>query len=150
MLNEKYTTILKYSIIPGDQHMHEREKLSGEFELVVGFIVILFDTLPVPMLARLIDIQQRTVRQRIRRRNCILDIPMNQGLPVRLLHPPFRDFLLDEQRCLDAQFWVHKEKATMSCLKLLSKHLKRDLCNCWTNHGAEGSVRRLMAQLPNW
>ncbi|KAF8536545.1 hypothetical protein BDD12DRAFT_889903 [Trichophaea hybrida] len=134
-LDAMYTRILTHSIKLGDQYLHDKERLSAEFRRIVGSIIILFDTLPVDMLARLLDITERTVRVRLRCLHSVLDVPDRQGpeFPVRLLHPSFRDFLLRNERCLDHHIWIDEEKAHgdlfVSCLKLMSNHLKRDMCN---------------------
>jgi WD domain, G-beta repeat len=62
----------------------------------------------------------------------VLDVPNDPDFPIRLLHPSFREFLLDEQRCLDRRFKID-EKSTHrdleeSCLTVMSCALKRDIC----------------------
>jgi hypothetical protein len=132
-LDEIYTRILMHSISHGDRHAENQEKISREFRRIVGSIVILFDTLLVSMLARLLDMPKWTVDTRLRCLHSILDVPENQLFPVRLLHPSFRDFLLDERRCSNLPISVNEKTAHnelfMSSLNLLSKHLKRDMCN---------------------
>ena len=62
----------------------------------------------------------------------VLDIPDDRDSPVRLLHPSFRDFLLDGRRCLNDQFRVDEKEAQSalaeSCLEFMSRTLKRDVC----------------------
>ena len=64
--------------------------------------------------------------------NSFLNIPQNLEHPIRLLHPSFRDFLLDEQRCRDQSFWVDEKQAhrelAVNCIQLMSKRLKQDIC----------------------
>ncbi|KAF8537817.1 vegetative incompatibility protein HET-E-1 [Trichophaea hybrida] len=132
MLDKMYTRILMRSIL-GDHNKQYQEKLSGEFKQIVGPIVILFDTLPVSMLARLLDLPVSTVLVRLRSLHSVLDVPQSDEFPVRLLHPSFRDFLLHQKRSSDTPFWIHEPKAHselfLSCLRLMTKHLKRDMCN---------------------
>jgi len=132
-LDEMYTKILTHSIILGDRHKRDSEKLSGEFRQLIGAIVILFDALPASMLARLLEMPIGTVGVRLRCLHSVMDVPDNPKSPIRLLHPSFRNFLLDHQRCLDPQFWIDEKMAhmdlLMNCLKLMSKHLQRDMCN---------------------
>ncbi|KAF8532468.1 putative WD-repeat protein [Trichophaea hybrida] len=131
-LDEMYTMILMRSIVDGIRRKRNQEKLNSEFRQIVGSIVILLDTLSVTMLARLLQIPERTVYVRLRSLHSVLDVPECQEFPVRLLHPSFRDFLLDRDRCLDLQFWVDEKQAHndlfVSCLKLMTKHLQRDMC----------------------
>ena len=132
-LDEMYTRILTHSIFFNDYDKVTQEKLIGEFKQIVGSIVILFDALPITMLGRLLGLPVRTVNTRLRCLHSVLDIPKNDESPVRLLHPSFRDFLLDQQRCLDPNFSINEKKVhgglLLSCLELMSKHLKRDMCN---------------------
>ncbi|KAF8544656.1 NACHT and WD40 domain protein [Trichophaea hybrida] len=134
-LDEMYTRILTYSIsiFLKDYDKATQEKLISEFKLIVGSIVILFDALPAIMLERLLHLPLRTVSMRLRCLHSVLGVPESDESPVRLLHPSFRDFLLDQQRCLDLLFRIDESQAhgdlLVSCLMLMSKHLKRDMCN---------------------
>jgi hypothetical protein len=74
-----------------------------------------------------------TVRARLRFLHSVLEVPESDEHPIRLLHPSFRDFLLDNKRCKELQFWIDEKKAhnhlTICCLKLMSECLKKDMCN---------------------
>jgi hypothetical protein len=52
--------------------------------------------------------------------------------PLRLHHPSFRDFLLDNKRCEDPNFRVDEKQAHQSladsCIRLMSISLKQDIC----------------------
>ncbi|KAF8535105.1 NACHT and WD40 domain protein [Trichophaea hybrida] len=134
-LDEMYTRILTYSIsiFLKQYDKATQAKLISEFKLIIGSVVILFDALPAIMLDTLLNLPSRTVSMRIRCLHSVLDVPESDESPVRLLHPSFRDFLLDQQRCLDHQFRIDESQAhgdlLVSCLLLMSKHLKRDMCN---------------------
>ncbi|KAF8535433.1 NACHT and WD40 domain protein [Trichophaea hybrida] len=152
-LDEMYTRILTYSIsiFLKDYDKAIQEMLISEFKQIVGSIVILFDALPAIMLDRLLHLPIRTVSMRIRCLHSVLDVPENDESPVRLLHPSFRDFLLDQQRCLDHQFRIDQSQAhsdlLVSCLMLMSNHLKRDMCNLGlpgtlTNEIGAGEVQK--------
>jgi hypothetical protein len=49
---------------------------------------------------------KQDVAQTLQDLHSILDIPENQTCLLRLHHPSFHDFLLDEGRCSDLKFWV--------------------------------------------
>ncbi|KAF8535469.1 hypothetical protein BDD12DRAFT_892769 [Trichophaea hybrida] len=129
-LDDIYTKILMHAITSGAR---DQQKIRSQFRQIVGAIVTLLDTLPATTLDRLLLLREGTVHARLRCLHSILDIPKSQGSPIRLLHPSFRDFLLDEQRCKDPQFYIDQGEAHthlfVSCLNLMSKHLKRDMCN---------------------
>jgi len=132
-LDKMYARILEYSIILGDDHKHNQKMLCDEFKRIAGSIVIMFDTLPATLLAGLLDLPEMTVHVRLRWLHSILDVPESKQSPVRLLHPCFRDFLLDSERCMDPRFRIDEKTAHadlfVSCLKLMLEHLKRDMCN---------------------
>ncbi|KAI9775502.1 MAG: hypothetical protein M1839_001043 [Geoglossum umbratile] len=134
-LNIIYTKVLDNSI---SAHLKQREKdkayaISRE---ALGAIVILFSPLPAHSLARLLYMPKQKVGAMLGGLHSILDIPKDPTQPVRLHHPSLRDFLLDKQRCRDERFRVDKKKAhealAKSCLRLMSKSLKRDICDLHT------------------
>jgi hypothetical protein len=130
-LDEMYLQILRDSLT-GDYNDTERRELADQFRLVVGSIVILFDALSATALNQLLfqpdtetpDIVDRTLDPL----HSILAIPQDAGSPIRLLHPSFRDFLLDPNRCPDDHFWVDSKVAHSSlarnCLELMSNALQ--------------------------
>jgi hypothetical protein len=131
-LDEMYTQVLESSI-PGDYNEHDQKELAGLFTKIVGSIVILFDPLSATALANLLALSKEDIDETLDHLHSVLDVPDDKDSPIRLLHPSFRDFLLDQQRCLGSQFWIDEKEAHnelfMSCLELMSKHLKRDMCN---------------------
>ncbi|KAK6343586.1 hypothetical protein TWF730_011177 [Orbilia blumenaviensis] len=134
-LDAIYVQILNHSI-EGVEEGEDKKELAEEFRQVVGSIVVLSEPLSAAALERLLDIDQGRVRLRLRHLHSVLNVPQDQDSPIRLLHPSFRDFLLDKERCHNPLFWVdkkiaHQQLATR-CLELLScSHagLKRDICN---------------------
>jgi hypothetical protein len=133
-LDVMYTQVLNHSVI-GNCEQQEKEELLERFRQIVGPIILLSDSLPADALARLLHKEDWEIDVTLDSLRSVLSVPENQleDPGIRLLHPSFRDFLLDEQRCLDLQFWID-EKAThsylsISCLELMSGHLKRDMCN---------------------
>ena len=113
----------------------EKEKLSVEFQNIVGSIVVLETPLSVISLAALLDLPKEDIRCRLDSLHSVLSIPTDERLPVRLLHLSFRDFLLDSPTREKSPFRVdgseaHKKLAT-KCLQLMctSKGLKQNMCN---------------------
>ena len=131
-LDEIYTTVLLQSI-SGDYNDQETEELLELFREIVGSIVILLDPLPTAALARLLDKPKVEVDQTLNDLYSVLEVPKDQGKPIRLVHPSFYDFLLSKERCVNAQLWVDEcnahHRMMISCIELMSKALKKDLCN---------------------
>jgi len=133
-LDLMYMKLLRYAVRvegrvpPGEESPLER------FRRIVGSIVILFEALTVSALASLLETQLDKVDQTVESLSSVLNYPESaEDIPIRLLHPSFRDFLLDNRRCDDLQFCVDRENAhgdlAVSCLQLLSRHLKQDICS---------------------
>jgi NACHT domain len=131
-LNEIYNAILANSV-SDEYDDQEKEELYKTLKATLGTIVILFSPLSAVSLARLLDIHKEDIDQRLDDLYSILEVPKDQGHPIRLHHPSFRDFLLDKQRCRDQHFWVDEKEAhealAESCLRLMSENLKKDICD---------------------
>lgn len=93
----------------------------------------MFDVLSAVTIANLLSISIKNVNLTFNSLHSVLNIPNDQGLPVRLLHPSFRDFLLDKKRCQDENFWVDQkiihQSMVQNCLQVLNRTLKKDICN---------------------
>lgn len=63
----------------------------------------------------------------------LLDVPEEEDKLIRLLHPSFREFLLDAQRCTNAIFCIDAKKAHRHlfdcCLRIMARHLRQDMCD---------------------
>ncbi|KAL9608000.1 MAG: hypothetical protein Q9167_007132 [Letrouitia subvulpina] len=131
-LDKVYTTILLQSI-QGEYDKQETEELLGLFREIVGSIVILLDPLPAAVLARLLNLSEEAVDHTLNDLYSVLDVSNNRMSPVRTIHPSFHDFLLNPKRCVDKRLWVdeHERHHQMfvNCIELMSKVLKRDICN---------------------
>jgi hypothetical protein len=84
-------------------------------------------------LSKLLYATKQQVKGTLKSLHAILDIPKDENRPLRLHHPSFRDFLLNNDRCKDPHFWVDERQAHQtlvdSCIRLMSTSLKQDICN---------------------
>lgn len=135
-LNEIYITVLRHSIslVYTDD---EREESYSMLRRILGSIVILFSPLSALSLTRLLRITKDDVGQTLEDIHSILDAPMDKTRPLRLHHPSFRDFLLNNNRCEDPNLWVDESKAHLKlandCIQLMSTSLKQDICGVDTS-----------------
>ncbi|OCL08091.1 vegetative incompatibility protein HET-E-1 [Glonium stellatum] len=133
VVDKIYMQVLEHSLI-GDNDDQEREKLTLLFRAIVGPIVVLFDTLSSTALAALTDNSDQLVLAILGNLHSVLDVPSGHECPIQLLHPSFRDFLLNQARCLNSQFWID-EKVThrdifLRCIAVMSKHFQnQDICD---------------------
>jgi hypothetical protein len=131
-LNRVYFTVLEGSIHPNFDE-EEQKEYCDILRGILGVIVILLSSLSTISLARLLNIPKEDIDGSLVGLHTILDIRKDEGNPIRLHHPSFRDFLLNRKRCDDLRFWVNEKKAhellADRCISLLSAKLKRDICN---------------------
>ena len=132
-LDKTYLPILNHLF--DDKIELDKQRQTSEFREVVGSIVVLESPLSIPSLAHLLDIPKEDIKCRLDLLYSVLNIPIDEDMPVRLLHLSFRDFLLDTQKRGKSPFWVNEkkthEKLASKCLQLLStpKSLRQNMCN---------------------
>ena len=130
-LNDIYITVLQHSI-SADYTDEEKEDQYGMLRHILGSLVVLFSPLSTDSLGKMLDVTTGEINQTLEDLYAILDIPKDTG-PLRLHHPSFRDFLLNKERCRDANFWVDEKQAhqtlATNCIRLMSNYLKQDICD---------------------
>lgn len=130
-LNQIYTSVLRAAILPTYTEQ-EKERFCDNLRHVLGTLVILYSPLRLGSMCKLIQTAKRQVPKLLVHLHAILDVPDDLTGPLRLHHPSFRDFLIDNQRCRDANFFVDKEKVhhrlVENCLQLMGSTLKQDIC----------------------
>ncbi|PMD49976.1 WD40 repeat-like protein [Hyaloscypha bicolor E] len=138
-LNEIYTTILKHSV-PSEYTDEEKGESYRMLRQVLGSIIILFTTLSTCSLSRLLCVPQDDLDQTVEDLHSILDIQKDKTQPLRLHHPSFRDFLLNNNRCQEPNLWVDEKQAhrilAEDCIRLMLTALKQDMCGL----GAPGKL----------
>jgi hypothetical protein len=146
-LDTIYTQILQHSI-KGVGEGKDKEQLSEDFKQIIGSIVVLSGPLSPAALGKLLERDQEAIYLRLRHLRSVLNVPDDQNAPIRLLHPSFRDFLLDKQRCCDPHFWVDEKKAHTAladyCMWLMSSPrdgLRKDICGLHAPGTLVGEVK---------
>lgn len=134
-LDQLYTKILQEAL-PKTKSTNSKEhkrEFCRHFTVVVGSAVSLFSSLSVSSLAKLLSLEQDDINFTLNSLWSIISVPQKSNATISLLHPSFRDFLLDQTRCTDLDFWVDSAERhvglTGSCLKLMAGSLKRDICD---------------------
>ena len=134
-LDEMYTQVLWSSVI-GDCDFRERDELGLRFRHTVGPLIILFDSLSSSTFTGLLQGSSEIVQTTLESLNSIINVPRDRSTPIQF-HPSFRDFLLNQERCLDAHFWIDPGKAhdemADNCLAVMSNTLKRNICHLKTS-----------------
>ena len=144
-LDEMYMQVLRCSVFEG-RPIGEVAKLSDRFKQIVGPIVTLFDELSVLALAKLLSMPIKYVDVALSSLHSVLNVPDNSESPIRLLHPSFHDFLLNETRCGDKRLFIQEAlvhgNLVTSCLGAISAGLSRNICNLPTPGSPPQDVSR--------
>jgi hypothetical protein len=131
-LSRIYFTVLRNSVA-GAAGDDEREEAYQRLRVVLGAVVTLLSPLSGLSLAQLLDKPEIVIDSTLRSLHSIVNIPEDRNGVIQLHHASFRDFLLNEDKCDDANFYVaetvmHRLQAAR-CLALMKEHLKRDMCD---------------------
>ncbi|PLB45802.1 hypothetical protein P170DRAFT_467015 [Aspergillus steynii IBT 23096] len=132
-LDRLYITILKTEVI-GNVTKRERLQRASEFKRIVGYILILSDSLPIHVLSNLVSSESRdmtnTVEEMVRCLHSVLAMS-ESGRSIELLHLSFRDFLVNRERCGD-EFWIDEKRTNLElferCIEIMSSALKKNVC----------------------
>jgi hypothetical protein len=131
-LDEIYTTVLTNSV-RGKYDEEETLRLRELFRQVIGPIIISPEPLSVSHLIGILEEDVENLNRTLSKLHSVLYVPEAESGIIRLLHPSFREFLLDQKRCSNVQFYineklVHREMC-IRCLRVMSTHLRRDICD---------------------
>jgi hypothetical protein len=130
-LDEIYLTVLNYSISPNYSEL-EKSRSYKVLRDILGTIVILHLQLPINSVGKLLGLTSQAIQRALKDLHAILVIPENSSHLLRLHHPSFRDFLLDDQRYITADLHVNEKQAHqqlyIKCIRLMSNTLKQDIC----------------------
>lgn len=131
-LDEIYTTVLTNSV-RGEYDEEETRQLRDLFRQSVGPIVLSLEPLSVSTLVKILGKDVESFFRTLSNLHSVLNVPEVESGTVRLLHPSFRDFILDQKRCSNPQFYINEKLAHremyMNCLRVMSQSLQRDICN---------------------
>ncbi|KAK4958333.1 hypothetical protein LTR10_004759 [Elasticomyces elasticus] len=144
-LDDIYLTVLRDSVQEGYWE-EEKQSLHEILRQVVGSIAILFTPLSRVALAKLLDLSSSDIDETLADLHTVFNLPIQHDLPIRLHHPTFRDFIVNQERCRDPDFWVNEQKAHKSmaghCIVLMSRMLKRDICGLGSPGTTTDSIDR--------
>ncbi|KAM0426326.1 hypothetical protein ACHAPT_008366 [Fusarium lateritium] len=133
-LDHVYSTVLEQLLVTR-LNIDESNSLRQLFCHIVGSIVTLSATMTVSDLARILTLPEVRVRSLIDRLHSVLDVPPPEQpeRAVRLIHPSFRDFLLDPLRNRSETFFVGAQEAhgylLNCCFSTMETELRRNMCD---------------------
>jgi archaellum biogenesis ATPase FlaH len=134
-LHKMYTQILGQSV----PRVSEDEKSLFRVSLrsIVGTIITVSIPLSASTLHKLLPTKiaaelDASINEYLSDLHSVLDVPEDtKNSPVRVSHLSFRDFLLDEKKCKNKDFWVSEQKSHRNllnrCLEVMDS-LTKDIC----------------------
>lgn len=117
-----------------DTALHEGRDagLLKKFQDVMGTVVCLKEPLTIRGLRMLLGIPSSSVKKVMTRLYSVVITPDIDDEHIRLIHPSFPDYLTDERRCTEKQYFIDKSNrhADIAYLALqhMRKMLKRNIC----------------------
>lgn len=94
--------------------------------------MVLFDAFTLSDLAAIIDEPRSMVISLLNNLGSVLQIPADGGKQINILHPSFRDFLLDPERCSNKKFLISTKQLHYDlferCLAIMRSSLHKDMC----------------------
>lgn len=132
-IDDIYTQVLSSALTKPDQRKEMTQRSGNQLRFVVGSIVTLLEMLSITALSDLLSMKIDSVQRTLGSLESVLNIPSDTKQPIRLLHPSFRDFLLDKARCRNERFQIQSEIAhaglAIRCLDVIREDLRRDICD---------------------
>jgi len=137
-----YTQVLEEAV--GDELGEDNEEIHENFKAVVGAVLLVLNPLSVKALSDLLGVPG--IPTTLRSLHSLLLVPDSQEDPIHTFHKSFPDFLTDKKRCKDKWFFVdptvYHAEILLSCLNLMGKRLKRNICNL-DDHAVLGEAQDL-------
>ena len=132
-IDDMYTQVLSSALARPGQRKDMTQRSGNQLRLVIGSIVTLLEMLSITALSDLLSMKVDSVQRTLGSLESLLNIPSDIRQPIRLLHPSFRDFLLDKSRCRHEFFHIQSEIAhaelAIRCLDALRGGLRKDVCD---------------------
>ncbi|KAL4787985.1 WD40-repeat-containing domain protein [Aspergillus varians] len=104
------------------------KELLEELRIIVGVIVLLATPLSVDSLPQLLEITAEDISELLEHLHSVLNIPSEAGVPVRIFHLSFRDYLLKTESVFHVDENDMHSKIVLHCLRVMDGCLKQNIC----------------------
>ncbi|PCG89584.1 Hypothetical protein PENO1_103770 [Penicillium occitanis (nom. inval.)] len=133
-LDRMYTTVLTHSFkLSRKLDSEEMTRRKFLFHRVIGSIVVVYDALTISQLADILQEPRVEISKTLHQLHSIIDVPEQEDGVIRLLHPSFRDYIVNAKRCSHELYAIDMRKAHAGlfrcCLRILLAHLRRNPCD---------------------
>ncbi|KAJ5979809.1 hypothetical protein N7481_007107 [Penicillium waksmanii] len=131
-LDKMYTTVLEYSFVSASDGLcpEEAEKIHQLFQRIVGAIITISDAMNSESLALLLGEKRERIDTILSVLNSVINVEENNNELIRILHPSFREYLLDAKRCTNNSYSILADDThgyiLTRCFDLLMSQLQRN------------------------
>lgn len=131
-LDKMYATVLEYSFVSITSRMTTKEAAMVHelFQRIIGAIVVMFDAMSSEDLAKLLGETHERVDMALCALHSVIDVPDDHEKPIRILHPSFREYLLNAGRCISTCYTISYYEAhrnlVIRCFEILMSQLERN------------------------
>jgi len=126
-LDSLYTSILEMAI---ESHVEDPEA-DSKVQSTIGTVVLVVNPISPSAVAELIGLEIRQVLKILTLVQSLLILSEDHSCPVKPFHKSFRDFIIDQSRCLNKRFYISPStlhcELTINCLRLMDSALKPNL-----------------------
>jgi hypothetical protein len=147
MLDQLYRSILDKAVDVGNE---DSARLCSQVRKVFGVLALVQSEILTPaILAQFVGLPLDAFFRIACRLSAVVTIDGDK--PLRLVHPSFRDFVLDSSRCQDERFHVRSKEEHLALavlsLKLMNSQLRYNICAIENPGTANSHVRDLATRL---
>lgn len=123
-MDKIYLPILR-QLLDGDND----DAILGEFQEIVGTIILLATPLSIESLSLLLEIPPGDIKELLSPLHSLLSVPSIRDAPVRILHLSFHDYLLSPNCPFRVNEREKHRKIASRCFQVMEGQLKRNICN---------------------
>jgi hypothetical protein len=125
-LDQLYQQVLEHALPESTD-----DAVLEQFRTVMGAVTLLYDTLTIFALGRLLQMETGGIRVALLRLHSVVIVPDYEN-EIRLIHKSFRDFMT--QRCpAGSRYVIHPadrhRQLVLTCFKTMNDYLRKDICD---------------------
>ncbi|KAJ5119729.1 WD40-repeat-containing domain protein [Penicillium atrosanguineum] len=149
-MDKTYLPILERQFDDQDSDTSEKQQLLQEFQDIIGVIILLAIPLSINALSMFLGLEPGRISNRLDSFQSVLSVPIDQDLPVRILHLSFRDFLIRREGKFGVNESNKHREIAHHCLKTMRRYLKKNICKLDNpgNYRASIDAQSLRQYLP--
>jgi GTPase SAR1 family protein len=154
-LDGLYHSVLSNALSGASVEVEDEPEIAERLQTMLGTVVLVLQRLSPSTIAGLLDWSVHETELALTRLTAVFII--HEDEPIRIFHPSFPDFLLDDSRCTDARLQVnarnHHAILARQCLSVMNSLLHKDvletglnpLIRNWQLNGVNARIEQFMS-----